>query len=174
MAKVAMGDNFTSQAVFNVTESAANTLTFEKLETGLSVYDKIGWVIQRIEWRLSSAVPALFNSAGDTLSMGLTITNSLTSLGDENPACLTIKRLLRTDYGAAATGIFMPMDYVTDFTTLSGGGILTLPNPLYMGLQGGGLSGAATVVTRIYFKAIELSDTDYFNLVQSRQLLIST
>lgn len=173
MAKMTT-DAFSSQAVFDVTETAANTLTFERLETGLSVYDKIGWVLQRVEYRIASTVPALFNSAADSLIMALTMTNSLTSLSDANPAIITIKRLLRVDYGTAASGELIAQDYIQDFTGLSGGGILTLPNPLYFGLAGSGLSGAASVVCRIYFKAIELTDTDYFNLVQARQLLIST
>jgi len=172
-SKMTTGD-FTSQAVFNVTESGANTLTFEKLETGLSVYDKIGWVIARIEWRMSSGNFALFNASADLLTMALTVTNSLTTLSDDNPAILAIKRIARVDLGTAASGMFEPLDYVSDYSTLPGGGLLTLPNPLYMGLVGGSLTGAATVVTRIFFKSITLSDADYTNLMQSRQLLIST
>lgn len=173
MAKT-MTDNFTSQAVFYVVETAANTLTFEKLETGLSVYDKIGWVIQRAEWELGVASLAYFNGTGDHITFALTITNSLTGLSDENPAIIAIDRIVRTDLGTAASGLLRPTKIVRDFSTLSGGGILTLPNPIYCGLQGNGLTNAASVVCRLYFKAIELSDTDYFNLVQARQLLIST
>lgn len=162
------------QAVFNVTESSANTLTFDKLETGMSVFDKVGWVVQRIEWRLSSTVPALFNTAADTLSMALTASNTLTTLTDSDPAIYNIKRLVRVDIGTAASGMIMPMDFVSDLSGLAGGGILVLPNPLYVGIVGGGLSGPATVVTRLFVVPVELSNEDYFNLVQSRQLLIST
>lgn len=174
MAKASMAGNFTSQAIFNVSESAANTLTFEKLETGLSVYDKIGWVIQRVEWRLASAVPGLFNASADSLTMALTITNSLTTLADDNPAVLMLKKWMRVDYGTAASGELIHLTWVDDYTGLSGGGILTLPNPLYCGLFGTSLTGPATAYARVFFQAVELSDTDYFNLVQARQLLIST
>jgi len=173
MAKM-MTDNYTSQAVFYVAESAANTLTFEKLETGLSVYDKIGWVVQRVEWMLSPASYSFFNGANDYINLALTITNSLTALGDENPAIIAIERYIRNDFGTAANAQLWAPKIVQDFTGLSGGGLLTLPNPIYCGVQGSGLSAAAAVICRLYFKAIELSDTDYFNLVQSRQLLIST
>jgi len=168
------GDNFVSQAVFNVTESAANTLTFEKLETGLSVYDKIGWVLARIEFKPLAGTWALFNGSGDLLSMAITITNSLTALADDNPAVLVKKVMLRTDLGVAATGAFEDTSFVYDYSTLPGGGLLTLPNPLYFGILGSGLTGPSTVVCRLYFQAIPLADSDYFNLVQARQLLIST
>lgn len=174
MAKTQVGDNFTSQAVFNVTESGSNTLTFEKLETGLSVYDKIGWVIQRIDWKFNIGSFALMNTSGDFLTAALTITNTLSTLGDENPAVLDIVKFGRHDIGTAASGLIINPLFVHDYSTLSGGGILTLPNPLYVGVVGYGLSGPASIIARLFFKAIELSDTDYFNLVQARQLLIST
>jgi len=169
-----MAQNFTSQAVFSVAEAVAGTLIFEKLETGMSVYDKVGWVIQRVEYRLDTNVPGLFNTAGDILACGLTITNSLTDLADTNPACLFIRKFVRVDIGTAATGVIFPLTFIDDYSTMSGGGILTLPNPLYFGVKGTGLSAAAGVTCRLYFKAIDLTDQDYFNLVQARQLLIST
>jgi len=173
-AKTQKGNNYTSQAIFDVTESAANTLTFEKLETGLSVYDKVGWVISRVEWRPTAATFAYLNTSGDYLSMALTLTNSLTVLEDSNPAVLFKRTLVRQDLGTAASGSIFPATFVEDFSTLPGGGILTLPNPLYCGLLGSGLSTAARVIVRMYFQAIDLGEQDYFNLVQSRQLLIST
>ncbi len=174
MATKTGSEDFVSQAVFLVTETAANTLTFEKLETGLSVYDKIGWVVCRVEFKIRATVPALFNGTGDYLEMALTITNSITTLADDNPAVLVKKLLLRTDFGTAANAGINDTTYIYDYSNLPGGGLLTLPNPLYFGLVGTGLTGAATVTCRLFFKAIQLNDQDYFNLVQSRQLLIST
>jgi len=174
MANKSIAGAFASQAVLEVTESAANTLTFQKLETGLSVYDKIGWVLNRVEFRLGSGVPALFNASADVLQMALTMSNSLTALADNDPAIYTNLMLYRIDYGTAATGVLAENLYAQDFGMLPQGGILILPNPLYLGVKGTSLTAAASVVARIYYSAIELSDTDYFNLVQSRQLLINS
>ena len=175
MAKsMSLSDNYVSQAVFDVTESAANTLTFEKLTTGLSVYDQIGWVICRVKYALGVSAQALFNATGDTLSAALTMTNSLSGLGDADPQIYDYIRIQRTDFGTAANAIMTDLEYIHDFSGLPGGGLLVLPEPLYLGVAGLSLSGAAQVVAKIYFKAIELTQQDYFNLVQARQLLIST
>lgn len=174
MANKSIAGNFASQAVLSVTETAANTLTFTKLETGLSVYDKIGWVLNRVEFRLGSGVPALFNASGDFLQIALSMSNSLTALSDDDPAIYTNLMLYRVDYGTAASGMLEPNLYSQDFSGLPQGGILILPNPLYLGVRGSSLTAASSVVARIYYTAIELSDTDYFNLVQSRQLLINS
>lgn len=167
-------DSYVSQAVFDVNESAANTLTFEKLTTGLSVYDKIGWVICMVKYSLGGSTRAAFNGTGDILSAGLTMTNSLTSLGDNDPSIYDIIRIQRTDFGTAANAYLEPLEFIHDYSMLPGGGLLVLPEPLYCGIAGSSLAAAAQVVTRIYFQPVELNDQDYFNLVQARQLLIST
>lgn len=167
---------YASPAVFVVTETAANTLTYEKLETGLSIYDHIGWVIQRAEMIPANGDYALFNTAGDGLVVSLLMSNALTAaqLLPENPALYMQWGLVRVDWGTAAAADIVETCYVKDYTGLEGGGMLVLPNPLYVGVYGVGLSGAATVTLKLWYKAIELSDQDYFNLVQSRQLLISS
>jgi len=174
MASKSIAGLYSAQAQFDVTESAANTLTFEKLDTGMSVYDKVGWVINRVEFRLAASSYALFNGSGDYLIMALTATNSLTALNPNNPAIYIYRQILRQDLGTAATGLFVDTSFDIDYSNLPGGGILVLPSPFYMGIVGSGLSGAATCITRIYFQAIDMSDQDYFNLVQARQLLISS
>jgi len=173
MAKLP-ADNFASQAMFSTTESAANTLTFSKLETGLSVYDKIGWVLARVEIPLTVATLDLFNGNGDVLEIALTATNTITAFDDANAAIYMHRTLLRRDVGTPAVSFFIDTTIVEDFSTLPGGGILLLPNPLYLAIKGTGLTGAATVDVRIFFKAMDMTDQDYFNLVQARQLLIST
>lgn len=169
-----VNDSYVSQAVFRVAESAANTLTFEKLETGLSVFDKIGWVISRVEYRLEPGSYSVFNAAADRIDFALTMTNSLTALVPENPSIYFMRSILRVDIGTAASGFMEDNTLVADYSGLPGGGILVLPSPIYFGLVGTSLTAAATMVCRIFFQAIEMTDQDYFNLVQARQLLIST
>jgi len=165
---------FSSQAVFDVTEAGANTLTFEKLETGISVYDKIGWILNRVE--LTGNPSALFNTTADTLTMALTMTNSITAaqLSANNPAIYMLRTFYRVDYGTAATAILRDATDVIDYSNLPGGGLLMLPNPMYFGLVGSGLAGAATMICRIFYTPLQLGDADYMNLIQARQLLIST
>jgi len=165
---------FSSTALIQVTESAAGTLTFRKLETGISVYDKLGWVISRIEWKPLVSSLAALDADSSSLSAALVLTDTLTALNDTNPAILA-KRVWATKLnGTAATSQLLGIPWVDDFSTLPGGGYLTLPNPLYLAVQSAGDSQTATITARIWFQAIPMSDQEYFNLVQSRQLLISS
>jgi hypothetical protein len=166
--------SFTEQAIITVTESAANTLTFAKLTTGVSIYDKIGWIINRLEWRFGGSLNAFFNGTADSLALALTMSNAAASLSDTDPAIIAIRRWQRTDFGTAANAQIQPLTWVDDFSTLPGGGLLVLPNPIYGAALGSGLTTASTTYIRMFFTPVELSDQDYFNLVQARQLLIST
>lgn len=163
-----------SQAIISIVESAANTLTFKRLESGLAPLEKVGWILHKILWRLNSGDFALFNGTTDTLELGLVMSNSLTTVSDADPAVISRKVLIRTDLGTAASGNFYNTEMETDFSTLPGGGILILPNPLYGSIQGTGLSGAAGAVIRLFFSPVEMSSDDYFNLVQSRQILVNS
>lgn len=173
MASKSVAGEYCAQAVLSVTESAANTLTFDKLETGLSVYDKVGWVIARVEWRLGATTPGFFNSSGDLIAAALVMSNQLTALNDTDPAVQAIRKWSRLDIGTAASGLFFPTTWVDDYSTLPGGGLLVLPNPLYLAVLGTGLSAAGSCTARIFYRAIDMGQDDYFNLIQARQLLIN-
>lgn len=175
MASKSAGAGMTaSQAIISMVESAANTLTFKRLESGLAPLEKVGWILHKVMWRLNTGDLALFNGTTDSLELGIVMSNSITSVSDADPAVLARKVLVRTDLGAAASGFFTNTEFETDYSTLPGGGILILPTPLYGCIQGSGLSGAAGAVIRLFFSPVEMSSDDYFNLVQSRQILVNS
>lgn len=174
MASKTVLGQYCAQAVIGVTESGANTLTFAKLETGLSVYDKVGWVLNRVEWRPSLTAYSQFNSSGDSLTLALTASSNLSGLSDGDPAIYAIQRFLRVDLGTPASGAVIPIGEEDDYSTFPGGGILVLPNPLYLAALGSGLAAATTSIVRIWYTAIDMADADYFNLVQGRQILINS
>lgn len=171
--KSIMGD-YAGLALLTGVESAMNTLTYVKLESGISIYDHVGWVLSRIEWRLTGGTLALFNASGDALSAALTMSDKMTSLVDDDPAIYVKRAWTRLDFGTAANARIESTTWVDDFSTLPGGGLLVLPTPLFLGLQGSSLTGAATVYAKMFYKAIDMQDQDYFNLVQARQLLVNS
>jgi hypothetical protein len=168
------GSSFVTQTVVSVTESAANTLTFLQIQSAIAPTDKIGWVIEGIEFRFSGATLGYFNSTTDTLQMALTVSNQLTALSDTDPAVIYKRALCRTDFGTAASASFYDLMLKADFSQYSGGGLLVLPTPIYLGVLGAGLSTAASVIARIFFTPIEMNDQDWMNLVMSRQILINS
>jgi hypothetical protein len=153
-----------------VVESAANTLTYKKLETGFSLFDKQAWIIHRIEYVLDER----FNSTADTLDVALCSANTRASIADNgaftDPAILDKVKWIRTDLGAAATGIlYTQPQIVKDFTNLPGGGLIVPPTPIYGAAQGTGLAAATTNIIRFFYTVIELSTDQFWELVESRR-----
>lgn len=174
MAKAPSAGLFASTAVITTTESAQGTLTFDKLETGTSVYDKIGWIIHRVEWMISVSVLNLLLDQSDSIAWAIAMSNQGTTIPDNDPAVIVRRRLGCADFGTPANTLEEYWPKTDDFSNLPGGGILVLPNPLYLGVISASIASAASVTARIFFSAIEMNDQDYFNLIQSRQLLISS
>lgn len=166
-------DQFSNLATISTTESAANTLTFKKLETGISLQDKVAWVISRIEYFTSDMNNTVFNATDDILSFGLSVGNTFSSPTLTEPTILDLVYVYRRDFGTAATGGFQTMPIVKDFSDLPGGGILLAPVPLYGFIKGSGLTAAATIVARINYTLMPLAVDQYWQLVESRRVIQS-
>jgi hypothetical protein len=166
-------DLFANLAILTVTESAANTLTFKKLETGISVNQKIAWVVSRIEYFLSSLVAAQFNGDGDAISWGICASSTFANAIIEENSILDFNNYQRADYGAAAVSIFHKQPFLKDFASMPSGGIIVPPAPLFGFVKGSGLVSAMTVAARIYYTELELAESDFWQLVQARRPLTS-
>ena len=161
-------------ATITVTESAANTLTFKKLETGMSLFEKYAWIISRIEYFFTFN-GTLFNATADTLAVAVTTSNVrttiMTSATFTDVSVLDMIQVTRTDLGAAATGMMSILPLVKDFSSLPGGGIISPPAPLYGAAEGSGLVSATTTIIKMYYTVLELGTDDYWELVEARRLL---
>lgn len=166
-------DQFANLAVITVTESAANTLTFKKLETGISLNEKVAWIVNRVEYLVNSILAAQFNGDGDTLKFGLSVTNAFSAANFDEASILNLNQIQRNDYGAAATGGISKMPMLQDFSTLPAGGIIVPPTPLYLFAVGTGLVSASTVIARVWYTLLPLSVDQYWELVEARRVLES-
>lgn len=165
-------DVFANQAVITVTESAANTLTFKKLETGISLFDKVAWIVHRLEYYFFMSA-ANWNGDSDSLTMALTVANNITSLSLTDPNVLDLLQVSRQDWGAAASMFPCYRPTVKDFSPLPGGGLITPPNPLYGAAVGSGLAGAQTYYLKMFYTVKELKTEEYWELVEARRLVSS-
>jgi len=170
-------DTFANIASIQCDESAANTLTYKKLETGIAVFEKVAWLICRVEYMVNNLAAANFNSDTDNVKVALTVSNMLTSLASgvmqTASEVLHAMQLQRLDYGAAASGFHSLQPFVFDFSFLPGGGILVPPTAIYLAVQGTGCVSANTVWARIYYITRELTTEDYWQLVESRRIISS-
>ena len=171
--KSAGKDTYANMAIISVTESAANTLTFKKLETGIGFMEKAAWIINRVEYNMGSLLAANFNGDGDKLDFGISVANTFTTPSTTEITIIDQMTLERADYGTAAVALFRAYPIVKDFSSMPGGGILLPPNPVYLWARGTGLVAATSVVARIYYTILEMSTEDYWQLLEARRVLSS-
>jgi hypothetical protein len=173
MAEKARPDKYANYAIASLTESAANTLTFKKLETGFSLFEKVAWIINRIEYWVQSVHATMFNGGDDTFYYGMSVSASFATALITEATIIDYNALSREDIGTAASGFFIHRPFVKDFSTLPGGGILVPPSPLYLYGVGSSLNSAQSLSARIHYTMLSLSAEDYIELENARRILSS-
>lgn len=169
-----MQDQFSNIAAIGVTESAANTLTFKKLETGVSLFEKQAWLISRIIYFFSTWNIAQFADEDDYLDVAMCATSQITLLGDlSNPGILDLFRLCKHEEGTPASAWFEKQPVIVELSQLAGGGLLVPPNPIYLAAKGSGLTNAQTVWCRFFYTTVELKPEQYWELVEARRIIAS-
>lgn len=170
MAGKSLSDAYSNLAAIGFTMSAANTLTFEKFDFPVSVMDKVGLLISRIEYFFM--VLAELNSSGDYAVGAITVSRNTPSLIDiEDPTLIDSARVMRFDLGAAASGFFYDEPIIRDLSTLPGGGLLVAPNPLYVAMNSVGAANPMALSVRMYYTLKELKPDEYWQLVESRRIV---
>lgn len=162
-------DKYANILTQQVVMSGANTLTFQEVNIGLSLFDKAGILISRIEYEPTTATIAEMTNATDNIQLAITASNSINSLGITQASVIHRKILYRHDMGTAGTGALVDYPFVVDFASLPGGGILITPKPWYVGMTTGGLASAGTANVRFYFQVMKLTAESYFELLETRQ-----
>jgi len=163
-------EKFSNVAYIQVEESAANTLTFKKLETGIAPFEKRAWLISRIEYFFASS-STNFAADNDRLQIGISASNSFTAVDLGENAILDLYDYKRIDLGAAASGMFQTWPAVKDLSTIPGGGLLAPPNPLYLFAKGSSLPNAMTVDCRFYYTSFDLKADEFWELVEMRRMV---
>jgi len=170
-------DEFSNVACITVTESAANTLTYKKLEAGISITDKVAWLISRIEYHTLTSLAGAFNADGAQLHVGMSVYNGLTtqqSVGSiADPSMIDRVWLEEVYFGAAASGFLFQRPLIHDFSDLPGGGIIVPPTPIYGWAQGNALTVATDTVIRFHYTLLKLGTEQYWQLVEARRVIAS-
>lgn len=152
-----------------VTQSAADTLTFSEINIGLNIFDKVGLLINRIEFVPSKATVNLFATNADSLVMALSASNQISSLSFSANEIIDLLTLDAVTIGAAASGSVAQKPLTRTYESLPGGGLLVAPKPLYFGVDSASLGTAGVVEFRLYFTVIQLKPDEYFELLESRR-----
>lgn len=163
-------DVFVNQAYITVVESAANTLTFAKLETGVTIHEKIGWIISRLDYSMGLAA-ANFGAEGDVVEFGISTSDLITTISLRTSAIVDYNAIRRNDFGTAASGMLTRQPFQKTFANLPGGGILVPPNPIYIYVKGGALTSAMTIECRLFYTYKELKLEEFWELVELRRMI---
>jgi len=162
-------DKYQSIATIAVTESAANTITFSALTTGLGFGTKRGMLIDAVEFHLTPGSLNLILDEADQATLGLTVSSGVTDLTDfTDRRIITMIQLDQLNSGTPANAqlIKMPM------TSLLGTqGLPIAETSLFLGVAGVSLATALSARCRIFFRYIDLTDRDILEIAQNFQLV---
>lgn len=164
-------DLYTNFAFGSVTASAANVLTFAQIISGVSIHEKVAWIIHRVEYYFSALTIADMDNTADLLQVALTGSDSLASLEvDEARIYDKLDYLTRHD-GTAASAQYIEQPFIHDYSQMPGGGLLIPPHPLFCAIVSTGFTIAVVAVARIYFTYKSLTSEEFWELVQTRQVV---
>ena len=166
----AVKDVYVNQAFLSVTESALNTLTFGKLETGIAIFEKAAWLICRIDYEFIISA-AQFGAEADNLVFGISVSDQITNTDLSNSAIVDRNRVTRMDFGTAASGVILRSPYTKNFASLPGNGLLIPPNPIYIFAAGTALTGPVTLEARMFYTVIKLAGDEFWELVEQRRMI---
>lgn len=167
MAKV-QSDKYANMMVIEVTESAANTLTFEQLPQITTLMEKKAFLINRIIYDPSAATLGELLANNEAVQFGLSLSSKWTTLTIDEPTIIDYNRLFTiTQTAVGFEHVITPI--VKDYSTLPGNGILIPTRPIYAFTKGSGLANPTSFVVRIMFTIVELTPQDYWDLVESLQ-----
>ncbi len=158
-------DRFTNLASGDVTETAANTLTYGELITGISLGVGIGMLIDEIDYLIGAGALDDLVAVGDTINAAWFTSNAPTAIELSDRRLIHMMRMnfpptVGTPASASAP-IVQPKVYQF-FPAM----IVAAPR-IYFGVQGVSLAAAARVQSRIFFRYVDLSTQEYLELAEA-------
>lgn len=168
--KLTIEDKYANIAATYFAMSTANTARFVKFDFPFSIMDKVGLLINRVEYIIGALDK--FNGANDWAIAGICCASSVADTEDtRDPLIVDQHRITRLDFGTAANALLMQQPHVKTFWDLPGGGVLVPPSPLYAFLDTDGASDVMTLRVRMYYQYVKLATEDYWQLVESRRVV---
>lgn len=166
-----ISEKFANMAFLSVTESAANTITFQELQTGVGIFEKVALIIHRIEYYPYAASLQMLNTAADILDIAITTSDQVTDLLKDKPQVIDHERWLYEQFGTNASGNSRRLPNVADFTGLPGNGLILPSSKVYAAIQGTSLAAAAATHICFYFSYRSVKPEEYWELVEATRAL---
>lgn len=181
MAKSTLGTDKFCQVVGAVVDFTPGSPPSKKqIVFGLSILDKVGIVIHRVDYSIYWLPTLPVAPAGWEFLFGISaspISTSADALDSNNPAWISREIISENiDNGGVAVAEsrhWIPQIDV-DYSLMPGGGLITPPSTVF--LQSYGTVAAMSAITistraRIYYTIMDLTTEDYWQLVESRRMI---
>ena len=160
-------DKYANVYLTEVTMSGIDTLTFEQINIGVSLFDRMGLMIHRIEYIPADSSYAQIIALIDLIKLGIVSSDQIASLSANTKAVIDF--LSVRSFGSV-DGIMSIRDpIIHSFADLPEGGLLVAPEPLYLAMDTGGFTAVGAAVVRMYYTLKKMSDADYFELLETRR-----
>ena len=154
-------DRFANILMAQVVMSAANTITFKEILTGISLGMGIGMLIDQIDYHVPRATVAELLTTVDTLHIGFTVSDGLVDLSADDRQVIHMTELAQTLTTSGVVQVVSPLSHQF-FPPI----IRAAPR-LFLACNTAGFASAATVQARMYFRYIDLSTQEYLELAET-------
>lgn len=169
----AKADIFSQRMYQSVTESAAGTMTEEQFNIqtwGFGRNDAM--IIHEIQYDVSADEWNKIIAEADHLYFGVCTQNAASAPRGNDPTMLD-----RNEYGFRISGTpavdeILNERVVKNFSTYPGGGILTIPSPLYVYVMGVSLASAVTIGCTLFFTMKSLKPAEFIELTQIMRMAV--
>lgn len=164
-------DNYANIAFLTILETAANTLSWARLQLASSLMsEKAALIIHRADVQLTRHA-AVLNANTAIISTCLSVSDRVTDIRDlSQPEILFQLECQRVDVTAVST--HFPMSpVVLDFSTLPGSGIIVPADNLYIGIKGTTCGAAGLASMRLYYTVKPLETNEYWDLIEARRVM---
>ena len=168
---MAITDKFANIANLEITESGANTLTFQELKTGAGIFEKMAMVIHRIEYMTTGVVWNLPTDGADALNCALVTSNQITTLAKDKAQVIDLLKVVAMTAGTPANKIILALPIVPDLASLPGGGLIVPATNLYGAALGVSVASASYWRMTLYFTYKELKGEEFWELVEATRAL---
>ena len=158
-------DRYANFAQVTVTETGANTETFTDMLTGISLGQRIGILVDQIDYYILPQTLELIIATGDAFTFGWTTSNAAGSLAVDSRrtihiAWVTIGTIIGT--AASAGNLFVqPLSFKFDPPII-------IASPRIFGVAlGASLAAAGRIDSRLYYRYEPLTSQEYLELAET-------
>lgn len=168
----ALRDMFANIMTFDVTETAAGTLTFGSVETNVGIDSNrrtgVAVLIDQIDYFVHRGAATLLLDESDEITYGITISNGVTNMRDmSDRRILHSDSLFVHDVGTAASSHLWLAKQTNQFFPP----LIMAERQIFLGVVSSSLASAAQVRARIYYRTTQITSEQFVEIAEVFRLV---